>query len=320
MENQKGPLARFVPFGIVVLAVAVLPLFMPYVVATEIWIFALMACSFNLLLGYSGLLSFGQATFMGVGGYTAGLLALHWGLSLIPLFILGAVSAGLSAVLLGYFCIQRRAIYFVMLSFAFNVMIYYIAYQWTSLTGGEDGLIGLPRPNLTIGGWEILNLDSPRAYYYFSGVIFLLCFAGLRYFVQTPMGSILVGVRENEGRMNAIGYNVRNYLWICFIVAGFFSGVAGVQYALLFRQVPLDLIAWMTSGNVVFMTVVGGIGNLFGPVLGAGLFIWLSELISPIWARWPLIFGCVFIAVIMFFSGGLIEAGGRLWEKLRGTR
>jgi len=271
MENQKGPLARFVPFGIVVLAVAVLPLFMPYVVATEIWIFALMACSFNLLLGYSGLLSFGQATFMGVGGYTAGLLALHWGLSLIPLFILGAVSAGLSAVLLGYFCIQRRAIYFVMLSFAFNVMIYYIAYQWTSLTGGEDGLIGLPRPNLTIGGWEILNLDSPRAYYYFSGVIFLLCFAGLRYFVQTPMGSILVGVRENEGRMNAIGYNVRNYLWICFIVAGFFSGVAGVQYALLFRQVPLDLIAWMTSGNVVFMTVVGGIGNLFGPVLGAGL-------------------------------------------------
>jgi len=300
---------RHLSFWIMVLAVLLLPLFIPHAVATEIWIFALMACSFNLLLGYSGLLSFGQATFMGLGGYTAGLLALHLGWPLIPLLLAGAFSAGLTAVVLGYFCIQRRAIYFVMLTFAFNVMIYYIAYQWTSLTGGEDGLIGLSRPDLTIGGLTVLDLSSATSYYYFSGGIFLLCFGLLQYFVNTPLGRILVGIRENEGRMAAIGYNVRNYLWICFVVAGFFSGVAGAQYALLFRQVPLDLIAWMTSGNVVFMTVVGGIGNLYGPVLGAGLFIWLSELISPIWARWPLIFGCVFVIVIMFFSGGLLEAG-----------
>ncbi len=298
-------------------AVGVLPVFMPYNVATEIWIFALMACSFNLLLGYSGLLSFGQATFMGMGGYTAGLLSLHYHLPLVPLFLSGAVSAGVAALVIGYFCIQRRAIYFVMLSFAFNVMIYYIAYQWTSLTGGEDGLIGISRPDFTIAGLAILDLNSPRSYYYFSGIIFLICFFILRYLVETPFGNILVGIRENENRMRAMGYNVHRYLWACFVIAGMFSGVAGVQYALLFRQVPLDLIAWMTSGNVVFMTVVGGIGNLYGPVLGAGLFIWLSELISPIWARWPLIFGCVFIGVILFFSGGLVQAGEMLVSRWR---
>lgn len=317
MEKGKGYIERFLPYGVLILAVALLPLFMPYVIATEIWIFALMACAFNLLLGYSGLLSFGQAIFMGMGAYTAGLLGLHYHLPLIPLFVLGAAAAALMAIVVGYFCIQRRAIYFVLLSFAFNIMLFYIAYEWTSLTGGEDGLIGVPRPDVAIGGWKIISLNSPASYYYFTGVVFLICFAILNYLVQTPLGVILIGIRENENRMGAVGYNIRNYLWLCFVISGLFSGIAGVQYALLFRQVPLDVIAWMTSANVVFMTIVGGIGNLFGPILGAVLFIWLSELISRIWARWPLIFGCVFIIMIMFFRGGLLELGDRFVRLLK---
>ncbi len=317
MEKEKGFIERFLPFGILVFAVAVLPLVIPYVIATEIWIFALMACSFNLLLGYSGLLSFGQATFMGMGAYTAGLLGMHYNFPLFLLFLLGAITAGLVAVVIGYFCIQRRAIYFVLLSFAFNIMFFYIAYQWTSLTGGEDGLIGVPRPNIAIGGWDIIGLNSPASYYYFTGAVFLICFAILNYLVQTPLGTILVGIRENEDRMGAVGYNIRHYLWACFIIAGIFSGIAGVQYALLFRQVPLDVIAWSTSANVVFMTIVGGIGNLFGPILGAVVFIWFSELISRIWARWPLIFGCVFIIIVMFSRGGLLEVGDRLVRLLK---
>lgn len=317
MEKEKVFIKRFLPFGIVIVAVAVLPLVIPYVIATEIWIFALMACSFNLLLGYSGLLSFGQATFMGMGAYTAGLFGLHYHLPLFLLFILGAAAAALTAVVIGYFCIKMRKIYFVLLSFAFNIMFFYIAYEWTSLTGGEDGLIGVTRPNITLGGWEIMNLNSPAPYYYFTGVVFLICFAILNYLVKTPLGTILVGIRENEDRMGPIGYNIQYYLWICFIIAGMFSGVAGVQYALLFRQVPLDVIAWGTSANVVFMTIVGGIGNLFGPVLGAAVFIWLSELFSRIWARWPLIFGCVFIIMVMFSRGGLLEVGDRLMRLLK---
>lgn len=320
MYNGKKSFTFFLAFGVLLLAIVVLPLFMTYLMATEIWIFALAAVSFNLLLGYTGFLSFGHAIFFGMGAYAAGLIRLHYNIPLIPTLIIGAATAGVVALLIGFFSLKRREIYFVFLTFAFNLMVYHVAYVWVSLTGGEDGLIGVERPDNIIGGWKILDLDSAKTFYYFTAIVFLICFVMLNHLIQTPFGKILVGIRENEKRMGAIGYNTKGYLLACFVISGIFTGIAGVLYALLFRQVPLDILSWMTSGNVVFMAIVGGIGNFYGPIIGAAFFIWLSESISVIWARWPLLFGVAFIIVIMTVKGGFLEALSRLMQVLKKKR
>jgi len=294
-----------------VLAVAVLPFVVRPAIATEIWIFAIFGLGANLLMGYTGLLSFGQATFFGSAAYVAGYLLKHYGLNVFVALGAGIGVGAFSALLVGYLCVQRSGIYFIMLTFALNQLFYFIAYQWTTVTGGEDGMPGIPRP-------ELLGIDfkNPMAYYVFVSVLFLVTLWVMKRLVESPLGKILVAIRENEVRAEAVGYNVPRFKLAAFVIAGAFSGVAGVLYAMLFGIVPLEAISFVFSGNVVFATLIGGSGSLYGPIIGSFVFIWLSESVSTLWARWPLLLGVAFVIVVLFFRGGVVEAWSRLvaWQ------
>jgi len=295
------------PTLLVIAAVLALPLIVRPVIATEIWIFAIFGLGLNLLLGYTGLLSFGQSTFFGSAAYVAGWLLKHYAINVFFALGIGVGVGALSALLVGYLCVQRSGLYFIMLTFALNQLFYFIAYQWTTVTGGEDGMPGIPRP-------EFLGLDfkNPINYYVFVSAIFLVSFFLMKRIVESPLGKILVAIRENETRAEAVGYNVPRFKLLAFVIGGAFSGAAGVLYAMLFGIVPLEAISFVTSGNVVFATLIGGSGSLYGPIIGSFVFIWLSESMSVVWARWPLLLGLAFVIVVMFFRGGVVEAWSRL--------
>src|SRR5919106_5903830 len=195
-----------------------------------------------------------------------------------------------------------------MLAFALNQIFFFIAYQWTSVTGGEDGMPGVPRP-------DFLGLDfkDPLLYYLFVSVLFVLALWIMQRIVESPLGRILQAIRENEVRAEAIGYNVPRFKLLAFVIGGAFSGLAGVLYAMLFGIVPLEAISFVASGNVIFATLIGGSGSLYGPVIGAFVFIWLSESMSVVWARWPLLLGVAFVIVVLFFRGGVVEAWTRFF-------
>jgi len=300
----------------VLAAVILLPLVVRHAIATEIWIFAIFGLGLNLLLGYTGLLSFGQATFFGAAAYVGGYLLKHHDLHVLLVLLVGVLVGALSAAGVGYLCVQRAGLYFIMLTFALNQMFFFTAYQWTSVTGGEDGMPGVPRPPL-FG----LDLNGTLAYYGFVAALFLLALWIMQRIVGSPLGTILVAIRENEVRAEAIGYDARRFKLLAFVIGGAFSGVAGVLYAMLFGIVPLEAIGFVFSGNVVFATLIGGSGSLYGPIIGSVIFIWLSESVSVVWQRWPLLLGVAFVIVVLFFRGGVVEAWGRLaaWRRRLGA-
>jgi branched-chain amino acid transport system permease protein len=299
----------------VLAAVVLLPLVVRDAIATEIWIFAIFGLGLNLILGYTGLLSFGQSTFFGSAAYVAGYLLKHYAINVFAALAIGVGVGALSAALVGYLCVQRSGLYFIMLTFALNQMFYFIAYQWTSVTGGEDGMPGVPRPAL-LG----IDFRDPLAYYVFVALLFLASLWIMKRVVDSPLGKILQAIRENEVRAQAVGYNVPRFKLLAFVIGGAFSGLAGVLYAMLFGIVPLEAIGFVFSGNVVFATLIGGSGSLYGPIIGSFVFIWLSESVSVIWERWPLLLGVAFVIVVLFFRGGVVEAWARLTSKFGAWR
>jgi branched-chain amino acid transport system permease protein len=296
------------PLLLILAAIVLLPFVVRPVIAAEIWLFAIFGLGLNLLLGYTGLLSFGQSTFFGSAAYVAGWLLKHYAINVFLALGIGVGVGALSALLVGYLCVQRSGLYFIMLTFALNQLFFFVAYQWTSVTGGEDGMPGVPRP-------EFLGIDfkHPMTYYVFVSVLFLLSLWLMRRIVESPLGKILQAIRENEVRAEAVGYNVPRFKLLAFVIGGAFSGLAGVLYAMLFGIVPLEAIGFVTSGNVVFATLIGGSGSLYGPIIGSFVFIWLSESMSVVWERWPLLLGVAFVIVVLFFRGGVVEAWNRFW-------
>ena len=294
---------------LIILSVLLLPLVVRPAIAAEIWIFAIFGLGLNLLLGYTGMLSFGQSTFFGSAAYVAGWLLKHYGINVLAALGIGVGVGALSALLVGYLCVQRSGLYFIMLTFALNQLFYFIAYQWTSVTGGEDGMPGIPRPSL-LG----LSIQEPYWYYGFVSLLFLASLWAMKRIVDSPLGKILQAIRENEVRAEAVGYNVPRFKLLAFVLAGAFSGLAGVLYAMLFGIVPLEAIGFVVSVNVVFATLIGGSGSLYGPIIGSFVFIWLSESMSVVWERWPLLLGVAFVIVVLFFRGGVVEAWTRFWK------
>src|SRR5438477_227191 len=293
----------------VLAAVVLLPVFVRHAIATEIWIFAIFGLGLNLLLGYTGLLSFGQATFFGAAAYVAGYLLKYHAISVWTALVVGVVVGAVTAAAVGYLCVQRAGLYFIMLTFALNQLFYFTAYQWTTVTGGEDGMPGIPRPNV-LG----VDIHPPLAYYALVAALFLLSLWVMKRLVESPLGKILQAIRENEPRAEALGYDVARLKLAAFVIGGAFSGLAGVLYAMLFGIVPLESIGFVFSGNVVFATLIGGSGSLYGPVIGSFVFIWLSESVSSMWARWPLLLGIAFVIVVLFLRGGVVEAWARFWQ------
>jgi len=283
------------------------PFCMPINIATEILIFGVFALATYLLVSVAGLYSFGQAAFFGVGGYVAGYVFAHTALPLAAGLALAAAGAALAALVVGMMSIKRTGIYFMMLTFAFNQMIYYLAYTWRDVTGGEDGLGSIKRPDIEIPGLGTVDLSNHVNFYILAAVVFVAVFAALYQMMHSPLGLVLNAARQNARRTASLGYSVYRAQLLAFVVAGAASGVAGALFAMLYRIMPIDAIAWTNSGNAVFMVIIGGMSSIFGPVIGAAVFIWLQGFFSLIWARWPLLFGIFIILVVLFLKGGVIE-------------
>jgi branched-chain amino acid transport system permease protein len=282
--------------------------------ATEVLIFALAALGCNLLLGYTGLMSFGQGIFLGLGSYAGGLMLLRLHVPL-PVALLTAMAVGASAALLvGWFAIRQRGVYFVMLTLAFAQMFYFLAYSLQDLTGGDNGLLNIPRPPVTVFGTLLLPTATPWQYYTLVALIFLVVFALLQRVVNSVFGRTLLAIRDNEVRAAAIGYDIKSFKLIAFMISGAVTGLAGALYAMMTGIAPLSSIEYHASESILIMTVIGGTGNLFASVLGAAFYILFGDWLSSLWPRWLMLLGILLIAVSLAMQKGLwglIEQIGR---------
>lgn len=288
----------FVSLGIV------LPYIVPYSsLATEFVVFALFAVSFNILLGFTGLLSFGHAAFFGIGALACGLAMDHWAANPVTALTVGTLAALTVAMIIGFLCLKSHGIAFAFLTLAFAELIYFIAYQCSSFTGGEDGL-AIPRKVFQLLGMT-LNFKHALVRYYFILFVVLVCFFLISRILNSPFGRVLASMRENEERTAFLGFNVRTYKLISFILSGLFAGASGGLYTIHLAFVPMENMHWGTSGEVVVMTLLGGMGYFFGPVVGTAVFIGLRELISGFFERWQLVVGIVFVLIVIFLPEGL---------------
>ncbi|MEV6520812.1 branched-chain amino acid ABC transporter permease [Longispora sp. NPDC051575] len=277
-----------------------LPWFVYPPIAMDIATWALLAVAVDLLLGYTGLLSFGHAAFWGSAAYATGLLGVHTGVP-FPLAVLGgAVFAAALAVPIGYLSVKRTGIYFAMVTLAFAQMVYFVANQWRSVTEGENGLQGIPRP--LFGA----DLSEPFHFYYAGLPIVLFGLFCAWRVVRSPFGRVLVAIRDNPARARALGYPVDRYKLVVFMISAALAGLAGGLSAVSHGSASLQGVHWTTSGQAVMMVVLGGIGTLWGGVLGAGLVVQLEDYLSTAQFNGPgIVTGSVFVLVVLLFRKGL---------------
>jgi len=291
---------RYWWLGPLFIAVLLLPLLIGEFwlhVAIEIFILGLFAMSFNMIFGYMGQLSFGHAAYFGVGAYATGLLLVKTTVPLAVCLAVSMVTAGVVALLIGYFCVRLTGIYFAILTMAFGQLLYYIIFQWYSFTGGDDGLQGILPPQ-----W----LFSASAYYYFTLFIVIAAMIVMWFISESPFGYTMRSIRENADRTRFIGINVRQYMLINFVVAGMFAGLAGGLLGPFNRSIAPDLCNWHQSGVPVFMTVIGGPLGFFGPMIGSVIYTFLFAFVSGFTEYWPLTIGLVIIFVVLFMPGGVL--------------
>jgi branched-chain amino acid transport system permease protein len=277
---------------------------------TEILIFGLFAASLDLLLGYSGLPSLGHAAFYGVGGYAAGLLAQHYTSNAFAQLGVAAAAAAGVAVVAGVFAVRSRGVYFLMLTLAFGQLLWVLALNWTSLTGGSNGLYGLPVP--TLAGKSTWLASGDHFYWYVLGA-FLVGYAALRTVVGSPFGRTLAGIRGNEERMSSLGYNVPLYKLAVFMFAGAVAGFAGALTCQQARYFSPDQMSFSVSAVAVVVIVIGGQRTLVGAVLGTAFYYIVSDQLSGVLSsHWQLALGVVFVLVVYLLPGGLVAGGRRL--------
>jgi branched-chain amino acid transport system permease protein len=307
VSSSRTRIAGFV----VIVAMVAFPFLVtsyPRQLVAEIYIFAIFAMSLDLLLGYTGLMSLGHAAFFGLGAYTVTILAAQFDVNAWIGVLAGIGVAGLGAVVIGFLCVRATGISFLMLTLAFSQLIFSVALKWRDLTGGSDGIAMPDRPSF-FG----LGLSDSLTLYFMALLFFLLAYVGLRRLLDSPLGRVFVGIRENEPRMLAIGYRTRAYKLLSFIIAGSLAGFAGGLYAIFNTFISPDAMYWTASGDVLIMVMLGGAGTLIGPVIGTGLFLLMKNVVSSYSEHWMLIIGVVFIACVMFFPGGI-------WGTLRHVR
>ena len=284
-------------------------------VAMDMLCWALFAVSVDLLLGYTGLLSFGHAAFWGTAAYSTALLAVHAHV-VFPIAVLAG--AGASAVLalpIGYLAVRRTGIYFAMVTLAFAQMVYYVANEWRSVTGGENGLQGVPR--------ELFGLDLSDTYYLYYAALPIAAaglFAAWR-IVNSPFGRVLVSIRDNPARTRALGYSVRRYKITAFVLSAYLAGLGGGLFAIAHGFVSLDTVHWTTSGEAVIVVVLGGIGTLWGGVIGSVLLVWLEDRLSVAgFTLVGLITGSIFVVVVLAFRRGIWGTVRALFHRERDGR
>ena len=268
---------------------------------SEIFIFAILAMSLDLLLGFTGLMSLGHAAFFGLGAYAVAVLGVQLGLNAWLGLLAGVALAGAGAAMIGFFCVRTGGIPFLMLTLAFSQLVFSVALKWRDVTGGSDGLAIAERPSF-LG----FDLSSSLAMYMMALAFFVLVYWGLRRLLNAPLGHAFIGVRENETRMQAIGYPTRIYKLLSFTIAGAIAGLAGGLYAIFNGFISSDALYWTASGDILIMTMLGGAGTLIGPALGAAVFLLMKNVVSSYSEHWLAIIGTTFICCVMFFPGGLL--------------
>lgn len=281
-------------------------------------IFSLYAITLNLLLGYTGLLSFGHALFFGGGAYATAIALTHIpGLPLIPAVLIGGLTAVVLALITSPLLVRVSGTAFAMLTLAFGQLMYVICLKFRSITGGEDGVGGFPIPPFTIPGVVSIDMTNPTNYYYFTIIVMGLSIWAIWFFTKTPFGQIIVGVRDNAQRVSYMGFKVPHTKALVFIISGGFAGIAGACYALLQNLVSTDgvLVIYM-SFLPIMMAFIGGIGSFFGPICGAAILTILDELITMYTERVELVTGLVFILVVMFVPAGFTGLLRSIKEKL----
>jgi branched-chain amino acid transport system permease protein len=293
----------------------VFPLLVPYqALAINILIFGLFAVGFNLLFGYTGLLSFGHAAFLGVGSYLTGIGMVHMGLPWGLAVLLGVASAALVGVVMGYLAIRTRGIYFSMVTLALAQIVYYAFYKAERWTGGENGLRGIQVPSMEVFGVQLDFLDPTTKYY-----VILVFVAAALWFVSrllaSPFGAVIEAVRENEQRAAACGYDVARTKLLVFVISAALCGLAGALRALHLSVVPIDSLHYLLSGQAVMMCLLGGMGTFFGPFVGAAVFLTLEDVATTLTPHWMAIVGGVFMACVLFFPSGLWGSLVKRWGR-----
>ena len=275
----------------------------------KIIVWALFAMSFNLVLGYGGMMSFGHAAFFGSGAYTCALLLVKTSCPPALAFMAAPVAAALVGLVVGYFSVRIRGVfYFATLTLSFAQLLYILAYKWRSFTYGDDGIQGIPVPEM------LSTLDTYVNCYFFALIITLICIYILWRIVRSPFGLMLRTLRENPERSSFIGVNVNNYRLIAFVISAFFAGVAGALYVFLETSLSPDVLFWSFSGEVILMSLLGGMHVFLGPALGAGIMVLLNSFLTSYTEYWGLFLGITLVLIVLFFPVGV---GGLINEKIR---
>jgi len=275
--------------------------FIYLVFAMKVLCFALFACAFNLLLGFTGLLSFGHAAFFGTSAYITAYFCKQMGFSPEVGIVLGVLGSGALGWLMGSLAIRRQGIYFAMVTLALSQMVYFLAVQ-LPFTGGEDGIQGVPRGALL----GLIDLNSDINMYYFVLAVFILGFALIMRVVHSPFGQVLKAIRENEPRAISLGYNVDRFKLISFVISAALSGLAGSMKSLVFQLATLTDVHWHMSGEVVLMTLLGGMGTILGPVVGAGIVVGLQNYLANIGSWSTIATGFIFVICVLAFRRGVV--------------
>lgn len=300
--SPRGWLGLAALLGAMLVLPAVVPIF--YVsLATEILVMAVFSVATNLLFGHSGMISFGQAAYYGIGAYTLALLVIRANVPFAAGLVAAPVVAAVIAAAVGFFCVRLTVIYFAMLTLGFSQLLYSIVFQWVSLTGGDDGLHGVPVPAL---------FHRPIPYYYFALVVTAVALGILWRVIQSPFGYALRAIRDNRERAEFNGINIRRYQLGAFTIAGFFCGLAGALFVPVNRDVFPNLLFWSKSAEPLFAILLGGMHQFLGPAAGAAIFILLEQFTSKFWhllgiqsVYWPIVMGSVIIILILVLPRGL---------------
>jgi len=285
---------------------------------TKVMILAIFALSLDLLVGYTGLVSFGHAAYYGIGAYVLGLMTPKYEAASLWLTLPAAIAvAGLAALAVGIFVVRVKGIYFIMVTLAFAQMFYFLFHD-TEIGRGSDGISMNFKPTAEIGGVTPFDLGNATHVYFFVFVILILVFLFLHILLRSPFGRALQGIRSNEHRMRSLGFPVYRYKLASFAIAGALAGLAGYLSAMQFGFVNPELLSWHQSGNVLLMLILGGQGSLIGAVTGAFAFVALQEVYQSVTTHWQLLLGATIIALVIFLPGGLASVAGRFKRKLIG--
>jgi branched-chain amino acid transport system permease protein len=312
LVSNRSPLARILLLTVGLVVAFGLPWWIYPPVALDIAAWALFAVALDLLLGYTGLLSFGHAAFWGTSAYTTGVIAINTGMPFYVAVLGGAVLAAVVAVPIALLSVRRTGIYFAMVTLAFAQLVYFVANQWRPVTGGENGLQGIPR--------EAFGMDlSDSFYFYYAAVpLILLGLFGAWRVVHSPFGRVMVAIRENPARARALGYPVDRYKVQVFVISAFLAGIAGGVYAVGHGFASLQEVYWTTSGKVVVMNILGGMGTLWGPVLGAGIIVVLEDYLATAGIdAVGVVTGVIFVVTVLVFRRGIWGTARRLLRRRR---